>query len=109
EALEACPSFACLGDGSVPIACLVQAVAGALSGCEPPAPSGPQVEGPIPGAPFVAGTAFELSEVGYTQLEFFVTGTASAYVNDGPLPVDGRYSVRPDAEAAFKTRMLVHR
>ena len=109
DALDTCPSFDCEAGGTVTIACLVQAVAGALSGCEPPSPAGPQVEGPIPGSPFVAGTAFDLAEVGYTQLEFFVTGTAQAYVSDAPLPADGRYAVRPAAEARYRTRILVYR
>lgn len=71
----------------------------------------PTVQGPIttPNSPFFAGTMFDLSEVGYTQEEYFMSGTATAYTNTGPLGVNGLWSVAPSSTAAYKTRFLVHR
>ncbi|HWP66820.1 MAG TPA: alpha/beta hydrolase domain-containing protein [Candidatus Limnocylindria bacterium] len=72
----------------------------------------PTIEGPITsaGSAFVGGTtAFDLAEVGYEQAEYFISGTASAYVNTAPLGVDGRWSVEPGETAAYKTRIVVYR
>jgi hypothetical protein len=72
----------------------------------------PTIEGPVGGglgAPFVAGTSFDLADVGYTAEEFFVSGTASAYTNTAPLGQDGLWSVVPGESAAYKTRILVYR
>ena len=49
----------------------------------------PEIIGPItsPGSAFVGGTtSFDLTEVGYEQAEYFIAGTASAYVNT-PYPI----------------------
>ena len=72
----------------------------------------PTLEGPVTGGngvPFVATTTFDLAQVGYEQEEYFISGTASAYTNNGPLGVDGLGSVTPGATAAYKTRILVYR
>ncbi len=71
----------------------------------------PHVEGPItgPGAAFVAATTFDLAQVGYEQAEYFVSGTATAYVSTGPLGTDGRWSVAPGETAAYRTRLIVYR
>ena len=71
----------------------------------------PQIEGPItgPGNPFVETTSFDLATVGYTQEEFFISGTAHAYTNTGPLGTDGKWSVTPGDTAAYKTRIVVYR
>lgn len=72
----------------------------------------PTVEGPLSGglgAPFIAATTFDLAEVGYTQDEYFVSGTATAYTNVGPLRSDGMWTVTPGETAAYKTRILVYR
>jgi hypothetical protein len=72
----------------------------------------PTIEGPVTGghgAPFVAGTSFDLADVGYAGEEFFISGTASAYTNTAPLGLDGMWSVAPGASAAYKTRILVYR
>src|SRR5262245_1936870 len=47
--------------------------------------SNPKVEGPIvsPGSPWIQSTSFDLAEVGYQQAEYFITGTAISYANDG--------------------------
>ncbi len=71
----------------------------------------PSIEGPItnPGTPFVAATTFDLAQVGYEEAEYFISGTARAYVNSAPLGTDGRWSVTTGETAAYKTRILVYR
>jgi hypothetical protein len=77
------------------------------------APAHAAVATPLPGTPvlFEAGweNAINLGALGYTQTEYTVEGTATAYTAATPLPADGRYSVTPAATAQFKTRMLVRR
>jgi len=70
----------------------------------------PSIEGPItnPGTPFVAATTFDLAQVGYEEAEYFISGTARAYVNSAPLGTDGRWSVTTGETAAYKTRILVY-
>lgn len=75
-------------------------------------PPSPTVEGPVSGglgAPFIASTSFDLAEVGYRQVEFFVSGTARSYVPVEPLESDGRWVVEPDESADYRTRILVYR
>lgn len=70
------------------------------------------VSGPVTGGdgvPFVAGTMFDLAEVGYQQTEYFLEGTATAYRNLANLGLDGAWEVEPAATADFRTRILVHR
>jgi len=69
----------------------------------------PLVEGPIAGTPFVAGTSFDLAEVGYMQEEYFISGTASAFVNVDELGEDGHWTAEPGVTADYKTRILVYR
>ncbi|HLY38761.1 MAG TPA: alpha/beta hydrolase domain-containing protein, partial [Candidatus Binatia bacterium] len=71
----------------------------------------PTIEGPItsPGAAFLQSTSFDLAQVGYVQEEFFISGTATAYANQGALGVDGMWTVTPANTAAYKTRILVRR
>ena len=72
----------------------------------------PVIEGPVSGgkgSPFIASTTFDLARVGYSEAEYFISGTASAYTNVGPLGEDGRWVVEPAATAAYKTRILVYR
>jgi hypothetical protein len=71
----------------------------------------PSIIGPItgPGSPSLASTTFSLAPFGYVEEEFFVAGTATGYVNDGPLSSDGRWSVVPGDAAAYTTRILVRR
>lgn len=110
-ALAECPNFDCNGAGEVTVDCIVKGVSAALNGCPSNVPN-PTVEGPITtgaGVPFIAGTSFDLSQVGYTQAEYFVAGTAAAYVNVGPLTDDGRWTVEPAGRAAYRTRIVVYR
>jgi Alpha/beta hydrolase domain len=71
----------------------------------------PTVEGPItsPGGAFLPATSFDLATVGYRQEEYFVSGTASAYVNTAPLDLDGVWTVTPGDTASYKTRIVVYR
>jgi hypothetical protein len=57
----------------------------------------------------VQSTLFNLADVGYTQTEFFMTGTAQAYVNVGELGQDGVWTAAPGDTAPYKTRILVYR
>src|SRR5262245_32687407 len=72
----------------------------------------PKLEGPVTsglGVPFAATTTFDLAQVGYTQNEYFISGTATAYTNSGTLASDGKWTVGPATTAAYKTRLLVYR
>ncbi len=53
--------------------------------------------------------AFDLAEVGYEQLEFFVEGTADAYTPVEPLTSDGKWTVSAFSPAFYKTRLIVNR
>jgi hypothetical protein len=71
----------------------------------------PAVEGPItgPGSPTIISTSFNLADVGYSQSEYFISGTATSYRRVGPAPANGRWKVTPASTAAYKTRILVRR
>ena len=70
----------------------------------------PDVTGPVAGTPWSVSPA-DYAEGGYTQQEFFLHGTARAYLNDGAWGDDGRWNakVNPDAAAPYTTRILVRR
>jgi hypothetical protein len=108
--LDRCPVFDCNGDGVVTIACLVRAVNALLTGCRSTVaiPAIAPLTGGS-GAPFIAATTFDLTQVGYEQLEYVMAGTAAAFVNDGPLNLDGLWTAVPGDQAAYRTRILVHR
>jgi hypothetical protein len=74
------------------------------------APS-PTIEGPVtgPGTPFIASTTFDLSQVGYSEAEYFMAGTAAAYIPAGTLGSDGQWAATAASSAAYKTRLLVYR
>jgi hypothetical protein len=71
----------------------------------------PTVEGPItsPGGAFLQSTTIDLPSVGYTQAEYFLSGSARAYTSSGPLGADGLWAVTPAATASYKTRIVVYR
>jgi alpha/beta hydrolase family protein len=74
--------------------------------------SQPAVEGPIGGGtgrPFVASTFFDLGQVGYSEVEFFLSGTATGYASAVPLSDDGKWRVSPSGTAAYRTRIVVYR
>jgi hypothetical protein len=47
--------------------------------------------------------------VGYTESEYFISGTATSYQNVGPLGSDGVWSVAPATTAEYKSRIVVLR
>jgi hypothetical protein len=61
-----------------------------------------------PAGAFIQPT-IDLSKVGWVQEEYFISGTASAFSNVGPLGRDGMWTVTPAATAPYKTRILVYR
>jgi hypothetical protein len=118
EAAPACsPRLASLGDASAGISrrALCRPSRSGERGSASAAV--PLVEGPVTGGrglfgvvgPFVAGTNFDLAAAGYEQEEFFISGTAHAWTNVGPLHPDGRWAVAPAGTAPYKTRILVYR
>ena len=84
-----------------------------LSGIAHGAAASPTVSGPVTGGNgtpvLFAHGAFDLATVGYTQSEFFVSGTASAYSPASALTADGRWTVEPSSQAAYVTRIVVDR
>ncbi len=72
----------------------------------------PEIEGPISGglgSPFIGSTTFDLAQVDYSEAEYFILGSATAYTNVGPLSKEGKWSVIPGPTATYKTRILVYR
>jgi len=69
----------------------------------------PSIAAPIagPGSPSLDSTTFGLAPFGYVEEEFFATGTATAYVIDGDLSGDGKWSVSPRDTVPYTTRLLV--
>lgn len=79
---------------------------------DPDAVGAATVEGPVTGGagePVLAQGAPDLDALGYTEEEFFVSGTASSYTSAEPLTSDGAWTVEPDETADYTTRMLVRR
>ena len=68
--------------------------------------------GPITGGrlgiPF-GSSPVPLGPAGYTEQEFFLSGTATGYQQAGTWGSDGRWSVTPAEQAPYETRMLVRR
>ena len=83
------------------------------SGVTHAADASPTVSGPVAGGngtPLLFGhAAFDLGTVGYTQTEFFIAGTASAFAPTAALQQDGKWMVEPSAQAAYTTRVVVER
>jgi hypothetical protein len=80
--------------------------------------SGIEPNGSAPFTPAPLGTSFPLSEVGYEQSEYFISGTANSYVpTDFPGcypsctagPSNGQWSVKPILPSTYKTRVVVYR
>ncbi len=55
------------------------------------------------------GTNFNLSKVGYEKSQFFLSGTARAYVPVSPLTSDGTWKISTGASAPYTTRIAVYR
>jgi hypothetical protein len=73
----------------------------------------PTVTGPIlPSSgiePTTLATTFPLSQVGYEQSEYFISGKATSYTSSSPLSTDGQWSVTPNSTAPYETRVVVYR
>jgi hypothetical protein len=77
----------------------------------------PTIAGPVQTVPNLDGThgipytssAVDLASHGYTEQEYFVSGTARAYQPTGTLTANGRWTVTQSSTAAYKTRILVRR
>lgn len=52
---------------------------------------------------------FDLAAEGFAQQEYFLTGTATAFVNLNELQSDGFWEVEPAEQADYTTRVLVRR
>jgi hypothetical protein len=82
-----------------------------LAGSSHPLPSAtiPTVTGPItgPGSPQLLLANYPLSKIGYSESEYFFSGTATSYSNVTPLTSNGEWSVQPAATAAYKSRLVV--
>jgi hypothetical protein len=84
----------------------------AVAASAAPVRGNPAVTGPVSGgngAIVLQGTSFDLGRVGYTQSEFFVSGTARSYTPAAPLGSDGRWQVTAASTAPYTTRMVVYR
>lgn len=64
---------------------------------------------PSPPLPGQAPTVLDLTTVGYTETEYFLSGTATAYTSDTPLTSDGAWKVREAGTAPYTTRVVVRR
>ncbi|HEX5401511.1 MAG TPA: alpha/beta hydrolase domain-containing protein [Pseudonocardiaceae bacterium] len=77
----------------------------------------PTLAGPVVTRPDLDGThgipytssAVDLASHGYSEQEYFVSGTARAYQPVGTLTADGRWNVQVASTAAYKTRIIVRK
>jgi hypothetical protein len=68
------------------------------------------LEGPISAgeiSPPFDPRSTDLAELGYVESEWFASGTATRYAQDGERSADGRWHITPDGTAPYKTRMVV--
>jgi hypothetical protein len=86
---------------------MVSSTSAALAAAASPVVTGPVTGGN--GAPVVSTTRFDLAQVGYTQSEFFLSGTATAYAPTTPLTSDGKWTVGSSTQASYTTRAVVYR
>jgi hypothetical protein len=70
------------------------------------------VTGPVTGGahgrPFTSAPV-PLGLAGFTEQEFFISGTATGYAQQGTWGTDGRWAARAAETAPYKTRILVRR
>ena len=50
---------------------------------------------------------YPLAQVGYSESEFFYSGTAVSYANVSPATSGGKWTVKPASTAAYKSRMVI--
>jgi hypothetical protein len=97
---------------AVAVAAPVASVGAALVSARNPSVPSPNVQGPIlptSGISFLGSTLFPLSQVGYEESEYFLSGTATAYTSRTPLAKDGRWHVTAASTAPYTTRVVVYR
>jgi hypothetical protein len=88
------------------------AQASGVAGDTHPRAASPVVTGPVTGGNGISlpgTTQFDLATVGYTQSEYFLSGTATSYTPAAPLGPDGRWRVAPATTAPYTTRAVVYR
>ena len=95
-----------IGPKRIALFLLALTMTAASSRAEVPTPDIETV--PSPEGAFLQPT-IDVSRVGYVKEEYFISGTASAFSNVGPLGTDGMWNVAPAASAPYKTRILVFR
>jgi hypothetical protein len=61
------------------------------------------------GIDLVSGAVLAKLPSTWTEAEYRVSGTATAYTSDGPLPADGTFALKPSGTAAYATRIVVRR
>jgi hypothetical protein len=92
-----------------PVSGPVGAIVAAGGNASVPAPA---VQGPIlpaSGISFLGSTLFPLSQVGYEESEYFLSGTATAYKTKTTLTKNGQWHVTPASTAPYTTRVVVYR
>lgn len=70
---------------------------------------GQSVSGPVAGTPTLSRGVLATVPADYVVEEYFVSGKAASYVEASPLTADGKWSIRPVAEASYTTRVVVIR
>jgi len=60
------------------------------------------------GEPFASTTFFDLAQLGYMKAEYFISGTANAYINSNEFASNGYWEVEAAESAEYKTRILVY-
>jgi hypothetical protein len=83
-------------------------LAASVSAVKPPTVIGP-ITGGRYGMPFNPAPPSVLKQYGYSEKEYFIAGTATAYGLSGTAGGDGKWSAHPTTSAAYKTRILVRR
>jgi hypothetical protein len=82
---------------------------------QPPEPeflpvSNPEVSlPPDEGSLSLLAQSFDLADIGYEDVEYFFSGTATAFTNLNELGADGLWQVEPGETADYQTRIVVHR
>ncbi|MFK7975857.1 MAG: alpha/beta hydrolase domain-containing protein [Halioglobus sp.] len=66
-------------------------------------------QGYVPGTPFYSGLVYDVTEVGYTETEYFITGSATAYSPTQELTADGVWPVQAADTADYVSRIVVLR
>ncbi len=62
-----------------------------------------------PGTPFYTFLNFDMSDVGYTETEYYISGTATSYIATDELQSGGLWSIQPADVADYKSRIVVLR